>query len=381
MKKIIIVLIVIFLTTGCFNYRELNDLGIVTAIGISKEEDEFILDVQLVNIIEAGKNGISESPITVITGKGKTIFEAARSLNMKSSKIFFISNLEYVLLDKSVLTSDIEQVLDYLTRDTRLPLNFLVVATTDNKPKDILSALSQFDINSASNLSNILKLSENRYGETYSLTIKDMLDNYLGGMTNIVYPNIALTGDEKELADTDNLKTSDSDNYVYVKDLIYVKDDKVIELNKDEAFGYNFINNNINNGTITCECDGGYFTAETLKSNFGYKDNLKNNEMIINGNIEVEIVSYNCKDKLGNTKVTEKIANQISDEIKKYVENSIENAENNNSDFIGVNSYIYKNNNKYFNSNNKWANEDNNLSFKYNIKTDIVKQGNLRSDI
>ena len=384
MKKLLIVLIVIFFTSGCFNYKELNDLGIVSAIGISKENDEFVIDVQLVNIIEAGKNGISEAPISVISGKGKTIYEAAKSLNLKSSKLLFISNIEYVLIDESVIMEDIEEVLDYLTRDSRLSLSFLIVTSIDDKPKEIMSALSQFDINSASNLSNIIKLSEDRYGESYSLTIKDLLDEYLQEGVSTVYPNIALTGDYKELSETDNLKTSDSDNYVSLKNLVFfTKDKEIVALSKEEAFGYNFLVNHINNATITCECEGGYFSIQTLKSDFGYKDKLNNNELDITGKIDGEIVYYGCNDDLSKQENINNVSKITSDKIKDYVMKAIDKAISKKTDFIGIGKYIYKNNNKYFDFDNKdWDIEGlPNLKLNYNVKLNIVKQGNLRGDI
>ena len=384
MKKIVIILVVLFLTTGCFNYKELNDLGMVSAIGISKEDGEFKIDVQLINIIEAGKNGITEAPISVISGKGKTIFEAARSLNLKSSKVFFISNLEYVFLDKSVITDDMKEVLDYLTRDTRLPLNFLIVTSTDSNPKEIMSALSQFDINSASNLSKIITLSEDRYGLSYSLTIKDLLSEYLSNIVTSVYPNITLVGNYKELANTENLQISDSDNYVSIKNLVFFnKNNEAIDLSKEEAFGYNFLVNHINNATITCKCDGGYFTVETLESNFDYADNLKNNEVTVNGKVSVEIAYYGCKDDLSKEDNTKNLANIVSKEIENYITKAITLAKNEKSDFIGIGSYIYKNNNKYFDFEKKdWQEEGlDKINFKYNITAEIVKQGNLRGDI
>ena len=51
MKKVILVIISIFIISGCTpNYRELNELGIVTAFGITKEEDMIRLSIQYYGI-------------------------------------------------------------------------------------------------------------------------------------------------------------------------------------------------------------------------------------------------------------------------------------------------------------------------------------------
>ena len=40
MKKIFILVLLTFCLTGCYNYRELNDLAIVSGISIKNIEDE-----------------------------------------------------------------------------------------------------------------------------------------------------------------------------------------------------------------------------------------------------------------------------------------------------------------------------------------------------
>ena len=52
MKKIILVILVTFLCTGCWNYKELSELGITTAMSISKEGDEYVLVLELMNIVD-----------------------------------------------------------------------------------------------------------------------------------------------------------------------------------------------------------------------------------------------------------------------------------------------------------------------------------------
>ena len=128
MKKVILLIFLTFICTGCYNYKELNELGIVSAMGISKDGDLYNLDIQLLNVLDSEKSGLNKSPITVISGQGETIFEAARSMNKKTSKVFFLADVDYVFLDQSVLNDGLDEIMDFLIRDTRLSLNFLVVA-------------------------------------------------------------------------------------------------------------------------------------------------------------------------------------------------------------------------------------------------------------
>lgn len=58
-------------------------------MGISKDGDLYNLDIQLLNVLDSEKSGLNKSPITVISGQGETIFEAARSMNKKQVKFSF----------------------------------------------------------------------------------------------------------------------------------------------------------------------------------------------------------------------------------------------------------------------------------------------------
>lgn len=385
MKKVILVIISIFIISGCTpNYRELNELGIVTAFGITKEEDMIRLSIQLVNIMESGKNGLSESPITVISGKGKTIFDAARSLNLKSPKIFFLANVKYVIIDPSVLKSDLEEIIDYLTRDTKLSLNFIVITATNNDPEEILSSLSEFDINPATNLFEIITKGESRYGLAYSLTLKDFLNNFMNYGVEPLYPNVELTGDENKSDKTNNLEDSNAKDIIELKDLVFINSEKeLVHLNEEEMYGFNFLNNNIKNAVVSTKCDGGYYTIETLKSEISLEDKLKKDKIKISGEVEAELVYYGCEEKFDNKKTLDKISDNTEKTIENYIKSSIIKAKENKTDFLGIGNWIYKNNTKYFDFEHKdWNKEGlDKIDFDFDINVNIYKQGNLRGEV
>ena len=43
MKKILIIILTLLLCTGCFDYKEINDLAIINAIGVDYENDEYVI--------------------------------------------------------------------------------------------------------------------------------------------------------------------------------------------------------------------------------------------------------------------------------------------------------------------------------------------------
>lgn len=382
MKKIILLIFLTFICTGCYNYKELNELGIVSAMGISKDGDLYNLDIQLLNILDSEKSGLNKSPITVISGQGETIFEAARSMNRKTSKVFFLADVDYVFLDQSVLNDGLDEIMDFLIRDTRLSLNFLVVTSTENKSLDILSSISHFDTNSANNLYDAVMNSEIRYGGINSLHVRELINNYYAKGKYTIFPNVYIK-DTSKSSENDSLEDSKSESYVEVKNMVFFKDKEAIELTDEETKGVNFLRNKIKNATLTIECDGGYFTIETLESKMKLKSKLNIDQLNVNGNVGAEIVYYGCKDNLDNADVLKSISKKAEKEVESYITKAFNKSKKYNYDFLGLGNYIYKNNYKYFDFENKDWNKDglNKLNLKYNIDVSLYKQGNLRGDL
>ena len=382
MKKVILLIFLTFICTGCYNYKELNELGIVSAMGISKDGDLYNLDIQLLNVLDSEKSGLNKSPITVISGQGETIFEAARSMNKKTSKVFFLADVDYVFLDQSVLNDGLDEIMDFLVRDTRLSLNFLVVTSTENKSLDILSSISHFDTNSANNLYDAIMNSETRYGGINSLHVRELINNYYEKGKDTIFPNVYIK-DTRKSSENDSLEDSKSESYVEVKNMVFFKDKEAIELTDEETKGVNFLRNKIKNATLTIECDGGYFTIETLESKMKLKSKLNIDQLNVNGNVGAEIVYYGCKDNLDNAGVLKSISKKAEKEIESYITKAFNKSKKYNYDFLGLGNYIYKNNYKYFDFENKDWNKDglNKLNLKYNIDVSLYKQGNLRGDL
>lgn len=382
MKKVILLIFLTFICTGCYNYKELNELGIVSAMGISKDGDLYNLDIQLLNVLDSEKSGFNKSPITVISGQGETIFEAARSMNRKTSKVFFLADVDYVFLDQSVLNDGLDEIMDFLIRDTRLSLNFLVVTSTENKSLDILSSISHFDTNSANNLYDAIMNSETRYGGINSLHVRELINNYYAKGKYTIFPNVYIK-DTRKSSENDSLEDSKSESYVEVKNMVFFKDKEAIELTDEETKGVNFLRNKIKNATLTIECDGGYFTIETLESKMKLKSKLNIDQLNVKGNVGAEIVYYGCKDNLDNAGVLKSISKKAEKEIESYITKAFNKSKKYNYDFLGLGNYIYKNNYKYFDFENKDWNKDglNKLNLKYNIDVSLYKQGNLRGDL
>ena len=73
MKKLIILLLLLFCVCGCWNYKELDDYSIINGIAIDKKDDKYEVSVLISNASKSsGENPDSSSSKSVVySGKGK----------------------------------------------------------------------------------------------------------------------------------------------------------------------------------------------------------------------------------------------------------------------------------------------------------------------
>ncbi|GJM82919.1 hypothetical protein HMSSN139_54150 [Paenibacillus sp. HMSSN-139] len=134
--------IVAALLAGCWNRRELNELGIAVAAGVDKEGDRYRLTVQVVDPgqVTAQKGASGGAPATLYTSEGDTILEAARRITQISPRKIYLSHLRVYLIGESLAKQGIGQVLDLLTRDHEIRTDFYLVVTRGTSALEMLKS-------------------------------------------------------------------------------------------------------------------------------------------------------------------------------------------------------------------------------------------------
>ena len=96
--KLLVLILPLYFITGCFNYRELNELAITSAVGIDKTDDGYKTTIQIINTQKNGAdtNSSMEQPkFVTYTSTGKNLQEALRSVILESSRR---SNADHIQL-------------------------------------------------------------------------------------------------------------------------------------------------------------------------------------------------------------------------------------------------------------------------------------------
>lgn len=128
------VLPVIFLS-GCWSYREIEDLAIVTGAAVDKENDLFRLTVELVDV-ESGAGGKVTS--SFITSYGTTMFEASRNaINIIGYRLYW-SHATLIILSEQIAKEGLVPVLDWLARDAEFRQTLNIVISKEKTAHEVI---------------------------------------------------------------------------------------------------------------------------------------------------------------------------------------------------------------------------------------------------
>jgi len=192
MKKILIIL-GIFLLTGCYDYVELNDLTFVSSVGIDYKDDEFVLTLELLNDTKQGDNKTNKA--YTVKGSGKTISQAFDNTALKVNKIPYYYHLKAMILSENVAKNYVKDIIDYILRSTEIRKDFYLVVACDVAPHEILSIQNEVNPVVGNLISEMIKTNERENNITYKMPFEDALEKFINPKIDAALSSFSLSKD------------------------------------------------------------------------------------------------------------------------------------------------------------------------------------------
>ena len=380
MKKIVLIIITLFIlliSSGCYNYKEINNMAIVSSIGIDKDNknDKYIVSAQIMNSKESENS--EDSQITVYTKEGDTVHEALRNITLKSPRKLYGNHLSKIVLSEEVAKEGIDNILDTFNRVTEVRNEFIITIVKEDKASDVLKVLTTTESIPAEYVKLSLKIADKTSGLTYATKLDEFISLYLKKGIDPVVPVLKIDKKEKKGTTINNITTTNPISKIVIEDLAVTNKGKLeTYLKNEEVIGYNFLRNQIQKMIIPVKCDdeNNYASISILKNKTKSSAEKKDNKYIINFNINSEaiITEYNCRKDLTDEKVIKELEKDTEKKIKRYIKKSLNKQKETKGKFLGLERIIYLDYPKY-------KNED--YSVKYNVNVNLVRKGEIRNSV
>lgn len=376
MKRLIILLLLLFGVCGCWNYKELDDYSIITGIAIDKKDDKYEASILISNASKSSGEtpDSSESKSVVYSGKGNSVFKALKDIALISPKELYLDHFAILVLSEEVASEGIYNVVDFFLRYPDARKDFSVAIAKDCKAKDTLKIITPLTDFPSQDIADNLQFSTNLQGSISNITYNDLMYNLIAPGMEVTMNSIKIIGDEKEGSTQDNIESSEPKTYLKLGNIAIFRDDKFVKwTSTEESYGINIINNKITEMYIKVELDDGYVVVSPVNFSSEVKINIKDDKPEVSieatGNAKVMEVSGNID--LENDSVIKEIQKKSNKKIKSYVKKAIKVATENESDIFGFGLKLYKKNPKYFEKvKNTWNKDLKNLNI--NIKSDLI---------
>lgn len=379
-RMFLIGMLTLILLTGCWNRIEINDIAIVTAIGLDlTESDEIHLSLQVAIPSKLGSSGptggSSEKSTFVISETGSTISEAFSNIQGKLSRTIFFSQSRIVIIGEELAKKSVSHVIDFQTRYAEPRINSFIMFTK-GKAFNIIKSMPKFESISAEEIKELAKL-----GVSLKIYVRDFLNMLLTDGIEPFAPQLTLKPLEVNRNNT-------SEKTLAINGIAIFKQDKLIGwMSEEETRGLLWLRNEMEKGIITTSVPkdkgGGNISMEITRADVKIVPILKNQDLKMDVHIisELTVIENDSQLNLFDTKVIEDIQKDINTQIKNKVQLVIDKGQKEyNSDIFGFGHLVYQRYPKEWNTKykNNWEEEFAELEVTINSKAFIRRIGLIK---
>lgn len=311
LKKILctfLLIINILSLSGCWGYKEINDLPIVIGAAVDRlSDEEYLLTVEVLKTSEIVESSRKIDKVLLQT-TGKTIFDALRKLIVKNGNFLYWANMKIMLISRDIAEQDIVSVLDLFYRDIEVRAETRVLIAKD-KAADIFKKNESKDEPTSMHILNIMDNSK-KLSKIYPLKMYEIIDVIAIEEKDFILPMLSVKDiDEK-------------DKDINLQSAVFKKNRMIGTLNGEEVQTYILLSNNEEGGIRVNEISKDEDTKisyEVEKSTAKIKPIYENGEITINIDVITDVFIaevMNYKFSIVEENVREYMKERLEEDIK-----------------------------------------------------------------
>ncbi|WP_289139891.1 Ger(x)C family spore germination protein [uncultured Brevibacillus sp.] len=375
-----IIILILILTTGCWDRKELNNLAIASAIGIEKKDGHYRVIVQIENAGEIAKKSASGTgaPVATFQTNGKTVFEALRKMSTVSPREIYVSHLRFVVLSEELAQEGIGKALEFFSRYANFRTDFNIFIARKSEVINILTTLTQIEKIPGISIFSSIRSSVRTWGEFQEISI-DQFISKMESDTGAVLPGLSYSGDEEISKNMSNIQNSLAPAHIKLSGMAVFKKDRLRGwLNEMESIGLNFTQNAIKETVVHVPCGKeGNMAVDIFHTKAKVKSWIENEKPYggIDLYIEGSIGEIPCPIDVSQVEKILLLEKNTNKEIEKYVSSALRKSQKSlRSDIFGFGEELNRSNPK------KWgAFKKNWDAFFVDLPVEITVKTKLRS--
>lgn len=259
--------------SGCWNYREIENLAMVSGFAIDKGTQGHKYHVTFEFLDLSGEQMGSK----LLETEGDTVFDAVRNATSKNQKKLLFSDCKVVVISKDLALEGITPLLDFINRDTEPRLTITPIISEENTAGEILRQKPVTNQLICLEIDQILIQNSSSLSEAPRVKLYQVNNMLAGEGTSLILPSIKIAKEQTpttlELAGT----------------ALFKKDRLTGFLNRDQSKFLLFIKDQIHGGLLLTNPDSGNrkIALEILENQTKITPVIKNNLLSIKIDIKM----------------------------------------------------------------------------------------------
>ncbi|WP_312693740.1 Ger(x)C family spore germination protein [Caproiciproducens sp.] len=260
--------------SGCWNYREIENLAMVSGFAIDKGTQGHKYHVMFEFLDLSGEQMGSK----LLETEGDTVFDAVRNATSKNQKKLMFSECKVVVISKDLASEGIAPLLDFISRDSEPRLTITPIISEEKTAAEILQQKPVTNQLICLEIDQILMQNSSSLSEAPRVKLYQANNMLAEEGTSLILPSIKITKEQTsttlELAGT----------------ALFKKDRLIGFLNRDQSKFLLFIKDQIHGGLLLTSPDpgNGKIALEILGNQTKITPVIKNNLLSIK--IEIKMV-------------------------------------------------------------------------------------------
>lgn len=229
----------LFLLCGCWNYRGLNEINIVSGMAMDMDpvSGEFTVVFETVDLINVKSAGPKSK---LVESTGKTIFDAARNAKRRLEKKLYFGNSQILIVSEELARSGhLEHIIDWYLRDSELRETSHVVISQEKTAAELLRVKGINNPIISYEIENMIMDDNVTTSSTNSNVLYQIYDTLHTEGLSLTLPVLHITSNNQEL-------TSETNGVAVFKDKSMLG-----YLTPDESKYFLFVINKVKGGILT----------------------------------------------------------------------------------------------------------------------------------
>lgn len=282
MKRLIAIILICLMLTGCTGAGEVQRRIVVHAVGIDPGEEGYEVSYQVFSkgSTDGGPVDADESNVATLLAQGQTLYETEESLRLQTGKEVFLGDAELIVINSELSGKDLSEFLSYFRKaDVYLGVNIVYCR---GKASETLGAKLEQGSATAILLRGVVE-SAVESGRACTSRIIEIYNAVETDGETVAVPIISLEKKEKK----DGTTVSDAEVGVFGSVLISPDGPKG-EIDPETAMGIRLLRGDAKKMSLTFEAEGGGASVELTKISSKRRIRLENGLPTVDLNISAK---------------------------------------------------------------------------------------------